>query len=53
MNCWSLKMKVDIGYFIGLWPTEINIMKSIVNFTADGFDPNNQDWKDWFVMEEN
>ena len=50
---YSLEMKLNVGYFIGLFPVEIDIMKNEVNFIADAYNENNQDWKDWFVMEEN
>jgi len=44
---------IDIGPFIGLFPTEINMNNNTVTFVADEYNPNNQNWKDWFVMEEN
>lgn len=47
-----IKMKTNIGPFVGLFPVEINIMKNSVTFTADEYNPNNQNWKDWFIMEE-
>jgi hypothetical protein len=43
----------DIGPFVGLFPTEVNINNNTVTFTADEYNENKQDWKDWFVMEEN
>ena len=51
MDNYSSKMKVDIGRFKGLFPIEIGV-DSIVTFTADEFDDDNENWKDWFVMEE-
>lgn len=46
------EMKADIGHFMGLYPIEIDIIKSVVTFTADSFNLNNQTWKDWFITEE-
>jgi len=47
----NLTEKIDIGYFIGLFPCQIDI-DGIVTFTADNFNFNNQSWKDWFITEE-
>jgi len=52
MDVSVVKMVVDIGPFVGLFPTEVNMNNNTVTFTADVYNPNRCDWKDWFVMEE-
>ncbi len=47
-----IKMKIDIGCFVGLFPIEMDIITGLVTFTADDYNYDNQSWKDWFVMEE-
>ena len=42
--------KIDIGEYIGLWPTHIT--DRIVHFRLDEVDPDRKDWKDWFIQEE-
>jgi len=52
MDSFSSEMKGDIGYFKGLYPIKVDIMKSVVTFSADVFNSENQNWKDWFITEE-
>ena len=43
--------KIDVGGYIGLWPNSIN-QDCIVTFTMDAFDPSRENWKDWFIIDE-
>lgn len=52
MNEFTAEMKINIGPFVGLFPTEINMNNNTVTFTADDYNYNNHNWKDWFIMEE-
>jgi len=42
--------KIDIGEYVGLWPTDIT--DRIVHFRLDQFDSTRKSWKDWFIQEE-
>jgi hypothetical protein len=52
MSVLPIDMKLNIGPFIGLFPTEVNINNNTVIFIAYEYNSNNQNWKDWFIMEE-
>ena len=43
--------QIDIGPFVGLWPTRVYKSES-VQFRADYFDSKRKNWKDWFIVEE-
>ena len=43
--------KIDVGEYIGLWPTGIN-SDGVVTFLMDQFDPRRKHWKDWFIVEK-
>ena len=46
------KMKINVWRFMGLFPIEIDIITGLVTFTADDYNSDNENWKDWFVVEE-
>jgi len=43
--------KIDIGEYVGLWPTHITDGR-MVHFRLDDYDVNRKNWKDWFIQEE-
>jgi len=45
-------MKINIGPFEGLFPSECDFKNSIVTFLVDDYIPEKTCWKDWFVEGE-
>ena len=52
MNEYTIEMKTNVGPFVGLFPIKINMNNNTVTFTADEYNNKNQNWKDWFIMED-
>jgi hypothetical protein len=45
-------MKVDIGPFEGLFPSDCDIENLSVTFLVDDYIPGKKSWKDWFIIGE-